>query len=207
MANRNSNSGCGCLVLLAIAGIILFCINKCSDSDTKRTKGNDTGQVVSPPQEEMIQPEYLSEEDKKYLNNYLQTGDTPYSNVYGKNYICPYSQCSGIKVTAPTNSDVIVIIKKNNKNGKVCAHGYIREGHTLQLDLQDGIYQTFFYCGKGWNPNKDNGKNMKGGFVQDEVFSKDDNPQEIASCVLEYVLQLKKDGNFNTTISSPSEAF
>ena len=99
-----------------------------------------------------------------------------------------------------------MIIKRNNQNGKVVAHGYIRSGATYQFDIPDGTYQTFFYYGEGWNPNKEMKGGIKGGFVKDEIFSKD-NPQEICNAVLTYVLQLQRDGNFQTKGSSPDEAF
>ena len=198
MASSNSNSGCGFFIVLALVGIVFFCIKQCFDDKSEvPPKKTDLSTIT----------DTLSEEDKKYLDNFLQTGETPYSNVYGDNYICPREQCSGIKVTAPTNSDVVVIIKKNNENGTVCAHGYIREKHSLLFDLPDGTYQTFFYFGKGWNPNKYMREGITGGFVKDELFSKDENPQEIESCVLEYVLQLTKDGNFSTSESTPGEVF
>ena len=47
---------------------------------------------------------------------------------------------------------------------------------------------------------------IKGGFVKNEIFSKD-NPQEIYSGILTYVLQLQRDGNFQTKGSSLDEAF
>lgn len=210
--NSSDNSGCGCLILIIIA--IVFGINKCNDSDTstshsktptptsqhKRSSYYDTPQMASPKVEE------LSEEEKQYLGNSLTTGATPYSRVYGKNYRCPYTQCSGIKVTAPRESDIVVIIKRNNSSGKVIAHGYIKAGGTYQFDIPDGTYQTFFYYGEGWNPNKNMGNGVKGGFVKDEIFSKD-NPQEIYSGVLSYVLQLQRDGNFQTKGSNKSECF
>jgi hypothetical protein len=105
-----------------------------------------------------------------------------------------------------TKDNRIKIIKQNNQNGKVVAHGYIRSGATYQFDIPDGTYQTFFYYGEGWNPNKEMKGGIKGGFVKDEIFSKD-NPQEIYSAVLTYVLQLQRDGNFQTKGSSPDEAF
>ena len=148
----------------------------------------------------------LSDEEKQYLNNSLSTGATPYATFYGKNYKCPYNQCSGIKVTAPAESDIVVIIKRNNQNGKVINHGYIKSGTTYQFDIPDGTYQTFFYYGEGWNPNKDMGNGIKGGFIKDEIFSKD-NPQDIYSGVLTYVLQLQRDGNFQTKGSDKSEFF
>lgn len=211
MSRKNSNeSGCGCLVLIVIA--IVFGINKCSESSTStstpltNTSQPKSSSYYSTPTETRTVEEELSEEDRQYLDNSLATGTTPYSAVYGKNYHCPYTQCSGIKVTAPQESDIVVIIKRNNLTGKVIAHGYIKAGGSYQFDIPDGTYQTFFYYGEGWNPNKVMKGGVKGGFVKDEFFSKD-NPQEINSGVLSYVLQLQRNGNFQTKESSIDEAF
>ena len=99
-----------------------------------------------------------------------------------------------------------MIIKRNDQNGKVISHGYIRSGESYQFDIPDGTYQTFFYYGEGWNPTKDMGNGIKGGFIKDEVFSKD-NPQDIFSGILTYVLQLQRDGNFQTKGSNLDEVF
>ena len=120
--------------------------------------------------------------------------------------MCTRSQCSAIEVTAPTNSDIVVIIKRDNDRGSVISHAYIRAGRKYSFDLPNGTYQPFFYYGEGWNPNKDMGNGIKGGFVKDESFSKD-NPQSISDCVLSYVLQLQKDGNFQTKGSNRREMF
>lgn len=136
----------------------------------------------------------------------LTTGDTPYSAYYGNNMNCRKIECSGIKVTAPETSDVVVIIKKRNEHGKVAGHAYISAGDTYKIDLPDGTYQTFFYYGDEWSSYKDMGNGIKGGFVRDELFAKD-NPQEIYGAVLSYVLQLRRDGNFHTKSSSRSEMF
>lgn len=211
MANRNSNNGgCGWLILGVIA--IVFIVNMCkgSDSTSSSTTKNSENTSCSDYQHSSATnysvEDGLSEEDKQYVNNSLSTGSSPYTSYYGKNYKCPYDQCSGIKVTAPAESDIVVIIKRNNQDGKVVAHGYIRGGQTYQFDIPDGTYQTFFYYGEGWNPNKDMGNGVKGGFVKDEIFSKD-NPQEIYSGILTYVLQLQRDGNFQTKDSNRSEMF
>ena len=210
--NSSDKNGCGCLILIVIA--IVYGINKCTESNTgtssskaptstsqpKPSSYYDTPQVAPSVEEE------LSEEDKQYLGNSLSTGATPYSTVYGNNYRCPYTQCSGIKVTAPRESDIVVIIKRNDSNGKVIAHGYIKAGGTYQFDIPDGTYQTFFYYGEGWNPNKVMKGGVKGGFVKDEIFSKD-NPQEIYSGILSYVLQLQRNGNFQTRGSNANEFF
>lgn len=206
--NSSDSSGCGCIILIVIA--IVFFVNKCNDSNqiSEPSKESDHKREVAYQQHNYAEypEEELSDEDMPYLDNSLSTGATPYSQYYGKNYKCPYDQCSGIRVTAPQESDIVVIIKHNNQEGKVVAHGYIRSGATYQFDIPDGTYQTFFYYGEGWNPNKEMKGGIKGGFVKDEIFSKD-NPQEIYSAVLTYVLQLQRDGNFQTRGSSPDEAF
>jgi len=209
--NSSDSSGCGCLILIVLA--IAFIVNKCNDS--KSSSSTDNSRATSSayqrsataevPIEEYVEDKF-SEEDKRYLGNSLSTGAMPYKAVYGKSYQCPYSQCSGIRVTAPGESDIVVIIKHNNSSGKVVAHGYIKAGGTFQFDIPDGTYQTFFYYGEGWNPNKSMGNGVKGGFVKNEIFSKD-NPQDIYSGVLSYVLQLQRDGNFRTKGSNKGEVF
>lgn len=215
MARSSSdNGGCGCLILIVLA--IVFVVNKCNEpksnsnaDDNKITstayQGGSTVESNLSQYEAELEDE-LSEEDKRYMSNSLATGATPYSQSYGKNYNCPYTQCSGIRVTAPSESDIVVIIKRKNSNGKVIAHGYIKAGATYQFDIPDGTYQTFFYYGEGWNPNKVMNSGIKGGFVKNEIFSKD-NPQEIYSGILTYVLQLQRDGNFQTKGSSQDEIF
>ena len=207
--NSSGKSGCGCLILIGIA--IAFCINMCSESknDTSSsepsTASNNPKCYNNSSDGSFVEKE-LSEEDKLYLENSLATGETPYKATYGKNYRCPRNRCSGIKVTAPHESDIIVIIKHNNSNGKVVAHGYIKAGDTYQFDIPDGTYQTFFYYGEGWNPNKVMTGGVTGGFVMNEIFSKD-NPQDIYGGVLSYVLQLQRNGNFQTKGSNKSECF
>lgn len=208
MKGTSDNNGCGCFFVLIV--VIAFIVNQCNSSDSNKGTHEteyktETYQSYSQQQAVPAQ-EVLSEEDKQYLNNSLYTGATPYSDVYGSNYRCPYDQCSGIRVTAPGESDIVVIIKRNNQNGTVIAHGYIKAGATYQFDIPDGIYQTFFYYGEGWNPNKIMKGGVKGGFVKEELFSKD-NPQEIISGILTYVLQLQRNGNFQTKGSNASEVF
>ena len=207
-SSRSNNGGCGCVILLVLA--IVFAVYKCNESDlSSKTKGKS--EVYSNVEKHSNYSEYLtgeelSEEDLKWVNNSLSTGATPYKDVYGKNYRCPYNQCSGIRVTAPSESDIVVIIKRENQNGKVVAHGYIKAGGSFLFDIPDGTCQTFFYYGEGWNPNKEMGNGVKGGFIENEIFSKD-NPQEIYSGILTYVLQLQRDGNFQTRSSSRDEVF
>ena len=209
--NNSTDSGCGCFTLIVLAAV--FVLFKCfSDKPTCTNNYLSTNNTYEPYISEedtstiIFYDEQLIEENKKYMNNSLSTGAKPYKEYYGNGYDCPYIQCSVIRVTAPKESDIVVVIKQNNQNGKVVQHGYIKKGDTYQFDVPDGIYQTFFYYGKGWNPNQIMKDGLKGGFVKDEIFSKD-NPQVIESGILEYVLQLRKDGNFQTKSSDKSEMF
>ena len=138
----------------------------------------------------------------KYINNSLNTGATPYSRYYGGNSTCNDYGCSQIKIRT-SNSDVLVIIKKNER---VVRHAYINSGSSYTFSFPNGIYQTFFYYGKGWNPEKEmkDGK-IKGGFMTNEDFGKD-NSQVLRNNILEYQLILQQNGNFSTRPSNPEEA-
>lgn len=144
---------------------------------------------------------------EKYINNSLQTGATPYAYCFGKNYSCSEYGCSQIEVKTPYNSDVLVTIKKN---GQVYRHAYINSGSTYTFEFKNGTYQVFFYYGKGWNPNKfmktTECGDLKGGFIDDEVFGKD-SPQVLNNSILTYELILQESGNFSTKPSNLDEAF
>ena len=143
----------------------------------------------------------------KYGNNSLRTGATPYSYCFGRNNSCSNYWCSQIKVRTPSNSDVLVTIKKNSK---VYRHAYIRASSSYTFEFPNGTYQTFFYYGKGWYPEKfmkeTSCGTLKGGFLTDEHFDKDD-PQRLNNSILEYELILQQNGNFSTRPSSKNEAF
>lgn len=143
----------------------------------------------------------------KYGNNSLRTGSTPYSYCFGKNNSCNDYGCSQIKVRTPSNSDVLVTIKKN---GNVYRHAYIQASSSHTFEIPNGTYQTFFYYGKGWYPEKFMKKttcgDLKGGFLSNEQFGKDD-PQYLYNNILEYELILQQNGNFRTRPSSVNEAF
>lgn len=143
----------------------------------------------------------------KYINNSLYTGATPYSYCFGSNGSCNDNGCSELKVRTPSNSDVLVTIKRY---GKVYRHAYIKAGSSYTFEFPNGTYQPFFYYGKGWNPNKfmketDCGT-LKGGFITNEHFGKD-SPQNLRNNILTYELILQQNGNFSTQASSKNEAF
>jgi hypothetical protein len=143
----------------------------------------------------------------KYINNSLSTGSTPYSYCFGKNRSCSEWGCAGISVKTPSNSDVLVTIKKN---GEVVRHAFVKAGNSYKFEFPNGTYQAFFYYGKGWNPNKFMKKTkcgeLNGGFIEDESFSKD-TPQQLTNQVLSYELILQSNGNFSTKPSNKNEAF
>jgi hypothetical protein len=149
--------------------------------------------------------------DELYKTNSLYTGAQPYSYCYGKNPYCSipdgYAECSFIDVQASSNSDVIVIIKKNNK---VYSHAYIKAGGYYKFKLGNGMFQTFFYYGKGWNPDKYMKKSIcgdvTGGFVSNESLDKSD-PNYLNHSSISYTLYAVKDGNFNAKPSNKNEAF
>ncbi len=193
---KNSNFG---FIILAVGFLVVLILGVIALG--KSTKPIDPIVPIDP---DSIECADTDEDD--YSSNVFSTGDTPYFKYYGSNMECKQAECTGIKITAPELSDVVVIIKKNNKNGKVAGHAYIRAGDTYKINLPNGTYQTFFYYGEGWSPYKDMGNGVKGGFINDEAFSKDD-PQEIYNAVLTYVLQLRRDGNFHAESSNRSELF
>ncbi|MBO0355872.1 hypothetical protein J0656_17770 [Muricauda ruestringensis] len=175
----------------------------------EKRKAEEAERAFQIDQERIAREERLEKERKeqaiydKYFNNSLSTGATPYSRYYGANSTCNDYGCSQIKVRT-SNSDVIVTIKKNDK---VVRHAYINSGSSFTFSFPNGTYQTFFYYGKGWNPAKEmKGGEMKGGFITNESFGKDD-PQFLSNNILEYELILQENGNFSTRPSNPDEAF
>ena len=159
-----------------------------------------------------ILKDYVNETYASYYStNSLNTGATPYKYCYGKNpSYCSsygYSECSFIDIKAPYNSDVVVIIKKYNR---VYSHAYIKAGGYYKFKLGNGSFQTFFYYGKGWNPNKfiknsSCGK-ITGGFVSNESLDKSD-VIRLNNSSLTYTLYKIQNGNFRPKASSKKEAF
>lgn len=156
----------------------------------------------------MLDEEKKKEEEiyDKYIGNALDHGDVPYESCYGKFKKCKGNDCSEIKVTAAEDSDVLVSVKED---GKVIQHAYIVAGKSYTFTLENGTYQTFFYYGKGWNPEKFMKKSdcgdLLGGFIEDEAFGKDE-PVELKNNILEYELIPQTNGNFHPAESSAEDA-
>ena len=93
-------------------------------------------------------------------------------------------------------------------NGRVAGHKYIKAGNTATIYLRNGnYYQTFFYYGKGWYPDKQMNGKVRGGFLKGEAFSKDGTPSYLENQILTYELTLQANGNFQTSSSSEGEMF
>lgn len=148
------------------------------------------------------------EEREYYLNNSLATGSQPYRNYYGSNYGYDYGRPS-IRVNASSYSDVIVIVRYNNSNGRVAGHTYIRAGGSSTIYvLPERRYQVFFYYGKGWYPKKEMSGGVKGGFLTNESFSKDGESMYLDwGQGVTYTLTQQINGNFSTSHSNENEIF
>lgn len=161
-------------------------------------------------QEEARRAEELQRQlESRYGNNALSNGAQPYAAWYGTNqYLDDYTPHSEIQVKAPYNSDVIAIVRYNNHNGNVAGHRYVRAGSTATIYLRNGYnYQTFFYYGKGWYPDKEMKNGLKGGFLKNEAYSKDGSATYLENNILTYELTLQEHGNFQTSSSNAAEIF
>lgn len=186
-------------VLLGIMGL-LSCDNKTDETSEDGNSITNITEIGDSDTEDDTSDNEM--ENSKYIDNSLSTGDTPYAEYYGSNKECKYDDCSQIKVVT-SDSDVLVTIKKDEK---VVSHAYIGKNDNYTFSVPNGRYQVFFYYGRGWDPEKPmkNGE-MKGGFVADEAFQKDE-PLDLNNNKLEYKLVLQQNGNFKTQSSDPSEA-
>jgi hypothetical protein len=181
--------------VIIFAGLAILFFASCESKQQKQAR-------LAREEQQRIEQELHN----KYIDNSLHTGATPYSDFYGVNRSCSEYGCSQISVRTPSNSDVLVTVKKNDR---VVRHAYIRANSSYTFELPDGTYQTFFYYGKGWNPEKTMKTTakgvLKGGFVADETFGKDD-LQTLNNDVLTYELILQQNGNFSTRPSNAEDA-
>ena len=204
-------------VLLLLCFLVIFCIMSCDtnsnpnqrtyeNSYSSRSKATNTTQDRAYVENSLntgsspYGSQEPSIEDNPYYNNSLSTGSSPYIS-YGRSA----SDESQIRVStsSSSNCDVVVIIKSG---GEIAKNAYIRAGGSYTFFVPNGIYQVFFYGGKGWNPNKVMPNGLKGGFVANESYSKD-SPVSLDYQGLTYELIPQPNGNFSTQQSSASEIF
>ena len=143
------------------------------------------------------QSQQSSVEDDPYYNNFLRTGSTPYSNVGLRS--SDDSQIS-VSTSSASNCDII------KSGGEIARNAYIRAGGSYTFNVPNGVYQVFFYAGKGWNPNKVMPNGLEGGFVANESYSKD-SPVSLDYQGLTYELIPQPNGNFSTQQSNANEVF
>lgn len=133
-----------------------------------------------------------------YIDNQLKTGSKPYKDYY-------HSRTGNNYLDFKTSGNDYVIIVKDYGSSDVVNHIYIRAGDTGRLYLPDGTYNIYFYGGKGWNPDMENG-NVKGGFVSGGHIQKD-GPVELYNQYGEYTLYPVQNGNLQLQGASKGEAF
>jgi hypothetical protein len=160
-------------------------------------------------------PARIIDEDR--LNEALNSIYSEHYRDYSlKNGAMPYSYCYGAKNNGSSrvtvnagNSDVLVSIK--DITDKVIRHVYVKSFHSFTLRIPNGNYQVFFYYGSGWNPKRSMTNticgNLIGGFLNNELISKDPEIIKLNYGYIEYSLSVSSGGNFIPTNSSKGEAF
>ena len=148
------------------------------------------------------------EEFDYYKTNSLSNGAQPYAAYYGRNYSYDYGRAY-VEVKASSASDVLVVVRYNNSNGRVAGHTYVKKNNraTIYL-LPDYKYQVFFYYGTGWYPKKEMKDGIKGGFLLNESFDKDGSSMYLGyGQGVTYTLTQVVNGNFSTSHSNANEFF
>lgn len=180
----------GCLTVVIISGAVAFglgslggYLEKLSTISTK-DNSNDVFYIVD-------------NDYDAYIDNQLMTGSKPFNDYYnsltGDNYLD--FKTSGC--------DYVVIVRDYNSSD-VVNHVYIRAEDTGRLYLPNGTYNIYFYGGKGWNPEMQNG-NVKGGFVSEGHVQKD-GPVDLYNQCGVYTLYPVQDGNLQLQKASKDEA-
>lgn len=134
---------------------------------------------------------YWQSEVEKYGKNSLDNGAQPYADHYGSPKKYRKDSNSDIVVKAPISFDVVTVLRKNDEQGEVVAHAYVKADSAYTFTVDNGKYQAFFYIGRGWHPEKKVADNMVGGFLLFETFSKDD-PVTLMDEVFTYKLSMRQ---------------
>ena len=207
-----SKEGEGCLIGIVL-GLIAFGLgslggylkdlskeekNQEIECVTSNTKSNNSyHETSSTNNDESNKLDNADADYDTYINNQLETGSKPYKDYYrsrtGENYL-----------DFKTSGNDYVIIVRDYASSEVVNHIYIRAGDNGRLYLPDGTYNIYFYGGKGWNPNMDNG-NVTGGFVSGGHVQKD-GPVELYNQYGEYTLYPVQNGNLQLQGASKGEA-
>lgn len=187
------------LGVLVVSSLCAF--QSCGDSSNQKNVEIDYNlrEKMMEPVKDVVVPLEVDSAYEKYKDNSLTTGQRP----YGKAKISGYDSKITVRTSPDSELDVVVILKQGDN---IVKNAYICAGDSYSFDLPNGTYQTFFYSGKGWNPEKDMGNGNIGGFVSGESFQKD-SPLPIEYQELIYELILQPNGNFQTKESDQDEMF
>lgn len=134
---------------------------------------------------------YWQSEIEKYGKNSLENGSVPYESHFGKPKPHKKDSNSDIIVKAPLSFDMVAIVRQNDENGEVVAHAYVKADSTYTFTVDNGRYQTFFYIGRGWHPEKKVSNDLIGGFLLSETYSKDD-PTTVNDEVISYKISMRQ---------------
>lgn len=139
-----------------------------------------------------------------WKDNHLETGEQPYENDLSLE-VAPDDAGAIIEVTTSpkTSGDMVVVIKQGDS---IVANAYIRGYDKHTFYLRSGLYQTFFYQGRGWNPHKKMPSGHVGGFDLREYVFKDE-AKELEYIKSTYLLELTEEGNFRPEQSNKEELF
>lgn len=144
------------------------------------------------------------ESSSPWKDNHLETGDQPYKNDLSLEVSSDDAGAIIEVETSPkTTEDMVVVIKRGDF---VVANAYVRGHDKHTFYLRSGLYQTFFYQGRGWNPHKKMPSGHVGGFDLREYVFKDE-AKELEHIKSTYLLELTEEGNFRPEQSNKEELF
>ena len=137
-------------------------------------------------------------------------GVTPYEGAYGPNMVNAQNM---VHVRASSDRDAIVIVRDRMMD-KVVGHFYVKAGEEGFVLVPDGVFNVFFYQGRGWDSNKkmksSRGDVIKGGFRYDEVFGQDPKDLTFGNSdynQISYDLRKRRYGNMHEKRINPKKMF
>ena len=189
--------------IIKIVGLIIVFIilNKCNSSNTSSTDNDPLS----------ISKVSVDTNDKDiYVFERPVNGFSPYNNYYGKG-VYHNNTDNNIKVTAPTNKDIVILIEDIYSKRKI-RNEYIRANTVFLLTgIPYGTYKFYYLHGENWSSNANfKGGLAKGNFLKEKGVGKSDKIFDVEFEVgytgtYSLKLQLVSNGNLNTITGSESE--
>ena len=189
--------------IIKIVGLIIVFIilNKCNSSNTSSADNDPLS----------ISKVSVDTNDKDiYVFERPVNGFSPYNNYYGKG-VYHNNTDNNIKVTAPTNKDIVILIEDIYSKRKI-RNEYIRANTVFLLTgIPYGTYKFYYLHGENWSSNANfKGGLAKGNFLKEKGVGKSDKIFDVEFEVgytgtYSLTLQLVSNGNLNTITGSESE--